>query len=68
MRIYDLEKPEVEPEILSEAPDRIRGVAYLQNDKLLLTSYIDKPGLGYAFSCDFLAAISDFFMKIEKPF
>lgn len=46
VRIYDLEKPEVEPEILSEAPDRIRGVAYLQNDKLLLTSYIDKPGLG----------------------
>ena len=46
VRIYDLEKPEVEPEILQETPDRVRGVAYLQDDKLLLTSYIDKPGLG----------------------
>ncbi len=46
VRIFDLEKPEVEPEILPEAPDRVRGVAFLQDDKLLLTSYIDKPGLG----------------------
>ena len=46
VRIYDLEKPEVEPDVLPETPDRVRGVAYLQDDKLLLTSYIDKPGLG----------------------
>lgn len=46
VRIFDLEKPEVEPEILPHAPDRVRGVAYIQDDKLLLTSYIDKPGIG----------------------
>jgi len=47
VRIFDLEKPDTEPEVLQEAPDKVRGVAFLQDDKLLLTSYIDKPGIGY---------------------
>jgi serine-threonine kinase receptor-associated protein len=46
VRIFDLEKPDTEPEVLQEAPDKVRGVAFLQDDKLLLTSYIDKPGIG----------------------
>lgn len=46
VRIFDLEKPDAEPQLLPEAPDKVRGVAFLQDDKLLLTSYIDKPGIG----------------------
>ena len=45
IRLYDLEKPESAPEVLPVAPDRIRSAAFLQNDQLLLSSYIDKPGV-----------------------
>lgn len=45
IRIFDLKKPDSEPEVLPVAPDKIRGAAFLNNDQLLLTSYIDKPGV-----------------------
>ena len=32
--------------MLSIGPVQVRCVAFLQNDTLLLTSYIDRPGLG----------------------
>ena len=47
LRIYNLEKPDAEPEVLPTAPDKLRSVAFLHGDQQLLTSYIDKPGMRY---------------------
>lgn len=47
LRIYDLQKMDSEPATFRDVPDKIRSAAWHQNDKLLLTSYIDQPGIGY---------------------
>lgn len=46
MRIYDLEKPESEPIKLPAGQAGIRSVNFIQNDNLVICSYVDKPGIG----------------------
>ena len=46
LRLYDLNKMEAEPFVIEGAPDKIRCIAWHQDDNLLLTSYIDNPGIG----------------------
>jgi len=46
LRIYDLQKMDSEPATFRDVPDKIRSAAWHQNDNLLLTSYIDQPGIG----------------------
>ena len=48
IRIYDLEKPDSEPDVLPTAPDKIRSAVFTNNDQQLLTSYIDNSGVRYA--------------------
>ncbi|KAK9800159.1 hypothetical protein WJX73_000190 [Symbiochloris irregularis] len=45
MRLYDLERPEAEPQIVEGVPDNVRCASLHPEDKVLLTSYIDKPGI-----------------------
>ena len=46
LRLYDLDKMDAEPFVIEGAPDKIRCIAWHQDDNLLLTSYIDNPGIG----------------------
>ena len=62
LRIYDLEKPDAEPEVLPTAPDKLRSVAFLHGDQQLLTSYIDKPGMRY------LAGLTQYAGPDSHPF
>ena len=46
LRLYDLDKMDAEPFVIEGVPDKVRCMAWHQDDTLLLTSYIDKPGIG----------------------
>lgn len=37
---------DAEPFVVEGVPDKVRCMAWHQDDTLLLTSYIDKPGIG----------------------
>ena len=46
LRLYDLARLDAEPQQIAGAPDKIRCLAWHKQDGLLLTSYIDQPGIG----------------------
>ena len=48
LRLYDLNKMDAEPFVIEGVPDKVRCMAWHQDDTLLLTSYIDNPGIGHA--------------------
>jgi hypothetical protein len=45
IRIYDCNQPESDPVVIEGAASNIRCSAWIQNDSLLLISYLDKPGM-----------------------
>lgn len=47
VRVFDLEHLNAPPLVADETIDKLRCVAYCQDDTLLLVSYIDKPNLEY---------------------
>ena len=46
LRLYDLNKMDAEPFVIEGLPDKVRCMAWHQDDTLLLTSYIDNSGIG----------------------
>ena len=46
LRLYDLNKMDAEPFVIEGVPDKVRCMAWHKDDNLLLTSYIDNPGIG----------------------
>lgn len=49
VRVFDLERPDAPPMEADEAIDKLRCVAYCQDDTLLLVAYSDKPNLECVF-------------------
>ena len=47
LRLYDLQHMGKDPQIVEGAPDKIRCLSWHQKDKLLLTSFVDKSGIGW---------------------
>lgn len=45
IRLYDLERPEAPPQEISGSPDKIRTASLHPQDNVLLTAFVDKPGI-----------------------
>lgn len=45
LRIFDLQRPEIFPSEMSQAPDNIRCAAWAKDNTILLVSYLDRPGI-----------------------
>lgn len=45
LRLYDLQRPDAEPAVLTSGPDKPRAICLHTQDDLLLMSYLDKPGI-----------------------
>jgi serine-threonine kinase receptor-associated protein len=45
IRLYDLDAPDVAPQTLPQAACAVRNVMWLQDDKVLLCTLLDSPGI-----------------------